>query len=53
MRILPPAPVGKLVVAHRVDAGEGLRRGRWFDYGRRVNNPQFLELTGKIMLASR
>ncbi len=59
VRILPRAPVGlwvdparKLVVVHRVDTGEGLRRGLWFDDGRRVNNRQFLELTGKIMLAS-
>lgn len=45
-------PARKLVVVHRVDTVEGLRRGLWFDDGRRVNNRQFLELTGKIMLAS-
>ena len=45
-------PARKLVIVHRVDTGEGLRRGLWFDYGRRVNNRQFLELMGKIMLAS-
>ena len=45
-------PSRELVVVNRVDTGEGLRRGLWWEYGPRVNNGQFLEIVRRIDAAA-